>query len=130
MVWLCLGGSVCTGARSKSSKSSINGSAPDCRYCKIKGSERALYILRIDESRSEWSLITFASPKAQLTAPQWIRIDPPTRDRRATLARFERDDGRPFGKAHHPASGSSPPILFRLPLHCRTSRVLALEPVA
>ena len=43
---------------------------PDCRYCKVKGSDRALYILRVDESRSEWSLIMFASPKAQLIAPQ------------------------------------------------------------
>jgi hypothetical protein len=43
---------------------------PDCRYCKVKGSDGALYILRVDESRSEWSLIMFASPKAQLIAPQ------------------------------------------------------------
>ena len=43
---------------------------PDCRYCKIEGSDRALYILRVDESRSEWSVIMFASPKAQLIAPQ------------------------------------------------------------
>ena len=43
---------------------------PDCRYCKVKGSDRALYILRVDENRSEWSLIMFASPKAQLISPQ------------------------------------------------------------
>ena len=40
------------------------------RYCKVKGSDRALYILRVEESPSEWSLIMFASPKAQLIAPQ------------------------------------------------------------
>jgi hypothetical protein len=43
---------------------------PDCRYCKVKGSDHALYILRVDESRSEWNLIMFASPKAQSIAPQ------------------------------------------------------------
>ena len=29
---------------------------PDYRYCKVKGSDRALYILRVDESGSEWSM--------------------------------------------------------------------------
>jgi hypothetical protein len=43
---------------------------PDCRYCKIKGSDHALYILRVEESLCEWSLIMFASPKAQSIAPQ------------------------------------------------------------
>jgi hypothetical protein len=36
----------------------------DHRYCKLKGSDGALYILRLDEDRSEWTLIMFASPEA------------------------------------------------------------------
>jgi hypothetical protein len=42
----------------------------DYRYCKLKGSDGALYILRLNENRSEWSLIMFASPEAQAIAPQ------------------------------------------------------------
>lgn len=37
----------------------------DYRYCKVKGSDGALYILRLDESRSEWHLTMFASARAQ-----------------------------------------------------------------
>ena len=42
----------------------------DYRYCKVKGSDGALYVLRLNENRSEWSLIMFASPEAQAIAPQ------------------------------------------------------------
>lgn len=42
----------------------------DHRYCKLKGSDGALYILRFDENRSEWSLIMFASPEAQAIGAQ------------------------------------------------------------
>jgi hypothetical protein len=42
----------------------------DHRYCKLKGSDGALYILRLDENRSEWSLTMYASPEAQAIAPQ------------------------------------------------------------
>ena len=64
-----VGDFVCTGARSKSSKSSINGSALIVATARSRAAT-ALNILRVDESRSEWSLIMFASPKAQLIAPQ------------------------------------------------------------
>ncbi|MGA8294386.1 MAG: hypothetical protein WB820_18230 [Rhodoplanes sp.] len=40
----------------------------DHRYCKLKGGDGALYILRLDESRYEWSLIMFASQEAQAIA--------------------------------------------------------------
>jgi len=33
---------------------------PDYRYCKVAGGEGALYILRLDERRSEWHLTMFA----------------------------------------------------------------------
>ena len=42
----------------------------DYRYCKVKGSDRALYILRLDENRSRWTLTMFAGPKAEAIAPQ------------------------------------------------------------
>jgi hypothetical protein len=29
---------------------------PDYRYCKVKGGDGALYILHLDENRSEWHL--------------------------------------------------------------------------
>ena len=38
---------------------------PDYRYCKVKGGDGALYVLRLDESRSEWHLTMFASARAQ-----------------------------------------------------------------
>ena len=34
----------------------------DYRYCKVKGTDRALYILRLDENRSDWTLTMYASP--------------------------------------------------------------------
>jgi hypothetical protein len=40
----------------------------DYRYCKVTGSDRALYILRLDENRSEWTLTMYASPEAQALA--------------------------------------------------------------
>ena len=67
MVCLCLGNSVYTGARSIEVPD--QGFGPDCRYCKVEGSDRALYILRVDESQAAWSLVMFTSPKAQLIAP-------------------------------------------------------------
>ena len=42
----------------------------DYRYCKVKGSDGALDVLRLIENRSEWTLIMFASPEAQAIAPQ------------------------------------------------------------
>jgi len=46
----------------------------DHRYCKLRGGDGALYILRLDENRSEWSLIMFASPEAQVIyAREWLR---------------------------------------------------------
>ena len=42
----------------------------DYRYCKVTGSDRALYILRLDENRSEWTLTMYASPEAQALAPK------------------------------------------------------------
>jgi hypothetical protein len=38
---------------------------PDYRYCKVKGGDGALYILRLDENRSEWHLTMFASARVQ-----------------------------------------------------------------
>jgi hypothetical protein len=38
---------------------------PDYRYCKVKGGDGALYILRLDENRSEWLLTRFASVRVQ-----------------------------------------------------------------
>ena len=40
----------------------------DHRYCKLKGGDGALYILRLDENRYEWSLTMFASQEAQAIA--------------------------------------------------------------
>jgi hypothetical protein len=38
---------------------------------KVKGADCALYILRLDENRSDWTLTTmYASPEAQTLAPQ------------------------------------------------------------
>jgi hypothetical protein len=36
----------------------------DYRYCKVNGADCALYILRLDENRSEWTLTMFARPEA------------------------------------------------------------------
>ena len=35
----------------------------DYRYCKVKGRDDGLYILRFDEPSSEWDLTMFQSPK-------------------------------------------------------------------
>ncbi|RWA66943.1 hypothetical protein [Mesorhizobium sp.] len=43
----------------------------DYRYCKVKGSDGALYILRYDELRSEWCLTMFASERAQAVTAEW-----------------------------------------------------------
>ncbi|TIT79281.1 MAG: hypothetical protein E5W57_07635 [Mesorhizobium sp.] len=43
----------------------------DYRYCKVKGSDGALYILRFDELRSEWCLTMFASERAQAVTAGW-----------------------------------------------------------
>ena len=40
----------------------------DHRYCKLKGGDGALYILRLDENRYDWSLTMFASQEAQAIA--------------------------------------------------------------
>ena len=37
----------------------------DYRYCKVKGADGTLYILRLDENRSDWTLTMYASPEAQ-----------------------------------------------------------------
>jgi len=42
----------------------------DYRYCKIRGDDGALYILRLDEKRFAWSLTLYTSPKAQALVPQ------------------------------------------------------------
>ena len=42
----------------------------DYRYCKVAGDDRALYILRLDENRSEWTLTMYASPEARTLTPQ------------------------------------------------------------
>jgi len=42
----------------------------DYSYCKVAGSDSALYILRLDENRSEWTLTMYASPEAQTLAPK------------------------------------------------------------
>jgi hypothetical protein len=42
----------------------------DYRYFKVKGADCALYILRLDENRPDWTLTMYASPEAQTLAPQ------------------------------------------------------------
>jgi len=44
----------------------------DYRYCKVTGGDRALYILRLDENRSEWTLTMYASLEAQTLAGSGI----------------------------------------------------------
>lgn len=41
---------------------------PDCRYCKLKGDDGAVYILRIIEHCSDWQLALFASRRVQTAA--------------------------------------------------------------
>jgi hypothetical protein len=42
---------------------------PDYRYCKLKGDNGAVYILRIVEHCSDWQLTLFTSPRIQTAAP-------------------------------------------------------------
>jgi hypothetical protein len=41
---------------------------PDYRYCKIKGDDGAVYILRVIEHSSSWQLTLFSSPRMQAMA--------------------------------------------------------------
>jgi hypothetical protein len=43
---------------------------PDYRYCKVEGGDGALYILCLDENRSEWHLTMFANTRAQALSAQ------------------------------------------------------------
>jgi hypothetical protein len=45
----------------------------DYRYFKVKGDDGNVYILRFDESRSEWALTMFQSPKAPIPKGQASR---------------------------------------------------------
>ena len=54
------------GTRSTFSKCSINGTAPDYRYIKARGTDGGLYILRFDKRQAEWELTMFKSARAQL----------------------------------------------------------------
>jgi hypothetical protein len=47
----------------------------DYRYCKVRGSDGAIYILRVNEPHTEWRLAFFASPRAQAGIPlsDWAR---------------------------------------------------------
>ena len=40
----------------------------DCRYCKVKGDDGAVYILRVVEHSSYWQLTLFSSPRIQAVA--------------------------------------------------------------
>ena len=40
----------------------------DYRYCKVRGGDGALYILRLDERRSEWHLTMFVSARVSSRA--------------------------------------------------------------
>jgi hypothetical protein len=50
----------------------------DHRYCKLKGGDGALYILRLDENRYEWSLTMLQARKRRRSprapAPAYIHI--------------------------------------------------------
>jgi hypothetical protein len=41
---------------------------PDYRYCKVKGDDGAVYILRVVEHSSHWQLTLFSSPRMQAVA--------------------------------------------------------------
>ncbi|HET9715110.1 MAG TPA: hypothetical protein VFP60_02895 [Pseudolabrys sp.] len=41
---------------------------PDYRYCKVKGDDGAVYILRVIEHSSHWQLTLFSSPRVQAVA--------------------------------------------------------------
>jgi hypothetical protein len=40
----------------------------DYRYCKVKGDDGAVYILRVIEHCSDWQLTLFSSPRIQTVA--------------------------------------------------------------
>jgi len=40
----------------------------DYRYCKVKGDDGAVYILRVVEHCSDWQLTLFSSPRMQAAA--------------------------------------------------------------
>jgi hypothetical protein len=40
----------------------------DYRYCKLKGDDGAVYILRVIEHCSDWQLTLFSSPRIQTVA--------------------------------------------------------------
>jgi hypothetical protein len=39
----------------------------DYRYCKVKGNDDAIYILRVFEPHADWHLAFFSTPRAQAT---------------------------------------------------------------
>ena len=41
---------------------------PDHRYCKVKGDDGAVYILRVVEHSSCWQVRSFSSPRMQAVA--------------------------------------------------------------
>jgi hypothetical protein len=47
----------------------------DYRYCKVQGSDGAIYILRVKEAHDEWQLAFFASVQASGAVPwrDWAR---------------------------------------------------------
>src|SRR3974390_2425723 len=47
----------------------------DYRYCKLRGSDDAIYILRVDEPHAGWCLAFYASVRAQAGIPlsDWAR---------------------------------------------------------
>ena len=48
----------------------------DHRYCKLRGGDGALYILRVDENRHEWSLTMFASQTQAIAAHSGAGMHP------------------------------------------------------
>ena len=46
----------------------------DYRYCKVKGSDGALYILRLDENHSQWTLDNVREPKSPGHRPAIRRL--------------------------------------------------------
>lgn len=49
---------------------------PDYRYFKVKGDDDNLYILRLDESRSEWDVTLFQRPHAEASITGAARKPP------------------------------------------------------
>ena len=48
----------------------------DHRYCKLRGGDGALYILRVDENRHEWSLTMLASQTQAIAAHSGAGMHP------------------------------------------------------